>query len=272
MTAFLALLDQLVDVLFRLLQPLPFLAVLSLFSLLTAVLTLLVVRWASDQKAIRRVKDRIGAHVLAVRLFPDQLGVVLRAYLTLLGNTALYLRHTFRPLLLLALPLLFLFAQLDSYFARAPIPLDQDFLVRATFQKPEALAASALQLPPGLVLSAPPVHIPSERQVDWRLKAERPGTYDLRLVLPGSEFSKRVVAGSGLPRLVSGRERGGLWQQLLNPGEPPLPHASLVERIEIQYPVRLFRLRTWEVEWLVPYLVLTLLAALLLKGVLRTEL
>lgn len=272
MTAFLSLVDHSIDFLFWLMRPLSLLAVLGVFSVLTAVFSLLVVRWTSDQKAIRRVKDRMGAHMLAVRLFPDQLSVVLRAYLTLFGNTVLYLRHALRPLFFLTVPLLLLFAQLEAYLGRTPARLDQDFLVRATFQKVDSLADCVLRLPPGLVLSAPPVHIPSERQVDWRVKAERSGTYDIRVILSGSEYAKRVVAGRGLTRVIAARERGGLWQQIINPGEPPLPRAGLVEQIEIQYPARVFHLRTWEIEWLVPYLTLTLVAALLLKGTLRTEL
>lgn len=272
MSAFLSLFDHSVDLLFRLLRPLPLFAVLGFFSVLTAVLTLLVIRWTSDQKAIRQVKDRIGAHVLAVRLFPDQLSVVLRAYLTLLGNTFLYLRHTFRPVLFLALPLFLLFVQLEAYLGRTPLVPGQDFFVSATFASPDALAGAVLRLPSGLLLTAPPVHIPPERQVDWRVKAVQPGTYDIRLVLPNSEFSKRVIVGDSLTRIVSARERGGLWQQVVNPGEPPLPRTGLVEQIQIEYPVRLFHLRTWKMEWLVPYLVLTLLGALLLKGALRTEL
>ena len=272
MTTLLSFLDRVFDLSFRLMRPLPSFVVLAVFAVLTAVISLLAVRWTSDQKAIRRVKDLMGAHVLEVRLFPDQLSVVLRAYLTLFGNTLLYLRYALVPLLVLSVPLLILFAQLEAYFGRAPVEPGHDFLVRATFQTVDSLADPVLRLPPGLVQSAPPVHIPSEREVDWRVKAEQPGTYDIHLVLQGSEFSKRVVAESGLARIVSERERGSVWQEIINPGEPPLPRSGLVEQIAIQYPPRVFRFRTWEIEWLVPYLVLTLAAALLLKGALRTEL
>jgi len=272
MTTLLSWIDQVFDLSFRLMRPLPRLGVLAVFSVFTAVISLLAVRWTSNQKAIRRVKDLMGAHVLEVRLFPDQLNVVLRAYLTLFGNTLLYLRYALVPLLILSVPLLILFAQLEAYFGRAPVEPGRDFIVRATFETVDSLADPVLRLPPGLVQSAPPVHIPSEREVDWRVKADQPGTYDIHLVLQGNEFSKRVVAESGLARIVSERERGSLWQQIINPGEPPLPRSGLVERIAIQYAPRVFHFRTWEIEWLVLYLVLTLAAALLLKGILRTEL
>ncbi len=271
MTAFLSFVDKIIDLVFRLMRPLPALAVLGVFAVFTAVITLLVVRWTSNQKAVRRVKELMGAHVLEVRLFPDQPGVVLRAYLSLLGNILTYLRHSLGPLVVLAVPLLLLFAQMEAYFGRTPVELGHEFLFRVTLQNADALADSALQLPPGVELMAPPVHVPSERQVDWRLKAERSGTYDVRLLLPGSQISKQIIAGSGLTRLVSERVRGGVWQQIVNPGELPLPRAGLVEQIEVQYPVRVFHLRTWEIEWIVPYLVLTLSAALLLRGTLRTD-
>lgn len=272
MTTLLSRINKIFDLLFRLMRPLPSFVVLAVFSVLTAVISLLAVRWTSDQKAIRRVKDLMGAHVLAVRLFPEQLRVVLRAYLALFGNTLLYLRYALVPLLVLSVPLLILFVQLESYFGRAPVEPAHDFLVHARFQTVDSLTSPVLRLPPGLVQSAPPVHIPSEREVDWRLKAEQPGTYDIHLIVQGNEYSKQVVAESGLARIVPERERGSMWQEIINPGEPPLPRAGSVEQIAIEYVPRVFHFRKWEIEWLVPYLVLTLTAALLLKGALKTEL
>ncbi len=272
MIAFLALVNRTFDFVFGLMRPLPAFAILSVFSILTAVFSLLVFRWTSDQKAIRRVKDRIGAHVLEVRLFPDQLRVVARAYLTLLGNLLLYLRHSLRPLLVLTVPLLLLFVQMEAHFGRMPLEPGQDFLLRATFENPGSLDQAMLRLPAGLAMTAPPVRIPPDREVDWRLRAERPGQYDARVAVAGTEIVKKVVVGGSLARVDVERARGGIWQQILNPGEALLPQAGPLDRIEVQYSPRVFRLRTWEMDWIVPFLAITLIAALALKGFLRTEL
>ncbi|MBZ5527770.1 MAG: hypothetical protein LAN71_07720 [Acidobacteriia bacterium] len=272
MTALLSWMDKGFDFLFRLLRVLPPFAVLAVFSAATAVLALVVVRWTSDQQAIRRVKDRIGAHVLEVRLFPDQLRVVLRAYLSLFGHTLLYLRYSLRPLLFMTLPLLLLFVQLEGYFGRAAAPVDRDFLLRVILRQADALPEVSLRLPPGLVQQAPPVRIAAEREVDWRLRAEQPGVSEILLRAGDSEATKRIVAGDEFTRITPVRESGGLWARMLNPGEASLPAGGAVERMEIEYPARVFHLWGWEVDWLVPYLALTLLAALLLKGVFGTEL
>ena len=154
MTTLLSFIDQVFDLSFRLMRSLPRLGVLAVFSVFTAVISLLAVRWTSNQKAIRRVKDLMGAHVLEVRLFPDQLNVVLRAYLTLFGNTLLYLRYALVPLLILSVPLLILFAQLEGYFGRGPVEPGRDFIVRATFETVDSLRDPVLRLPPGLRISA----------------------------------------------------------------------------------------------------------------------
>jgi hypothetical protein len=272
MTALFTWMDKAFDVLFGLLRALPPFAVLAVFSVATAVFALVVVRWTSDQQAIRRVKDRIGAHVLEVRLFPDQLRVVLRAYVSLFGHTLLYLRYSLRPLLFMTLPLLLLFVQMEGYFGRVGAPIGRDFLVRVTLWQADGLAEVSLRLPPGLTQQAPAVRIAAEREVDWRLRAERAGASEIQLSAGGGEASKRIVAGEEFTRIVAVRESGGLWTRMINPGEAALPAGGAVEKIEIEYPARVFSLWGWEMDWLIPYLALTLFAALLLKGVFGTEL
>src|SRR3989442_13909117 len=98
MTGFLALVNHMFDILvwpFRSLHPF---YSLTVFSLLTTVFTLVVFRYASNQPAMRRVKDRLQAHVLEVRLFPDQLPVFLRAALRLLVGGRFFLRHSLNRL------------------------------------------------------------------------------------------------------------------------------------------------------------------------------
>src|SRR6476661_9582142 len=83
-------------------------------SLVIGFLMVIVFRYTSDQKAIGRAKDRLKAHLLAVRLFQDQLPVVMRAYGHILRGTGSYLRLAFTPFLIAILPITFLIVQLRS--------------------------------------------------------------------------------------------------------------------------------------------------------------
>src|SRR5262249_40590516 len=90
----------------------PLLLVLAI-SIVIGLLMVIVFRYTSNQKAIARAKDRLKAHLLAVRLYQDQLPVVVRAYGRILRGTGSYLRLAFTPFLIAILPITFLIVQLD---------------------------------------------------------------------------------------------------------------------------------------------------------------
>ena len=108
-------------------------------SIVIGLLMVIVFRYTSDQKAIGRAKDRLKAHLLAVRLFQDQLPVVMRAYGKILRGTGSYLRLAFTPFLIAILPITFLIVQLDRYFGWLPLQPAQSFLVVARVSDPAAL-------------------------------------------------------------------------------------------------------------------------------------
>lgn len=271
MTSLLHGIDRFFDLFFRLMKPLPALAVLMVFAILTAAFSLVTVRWTSNQKAIRKIKDSIGAHVLEVRLFSDQPRVVLRAYVGLLRSLCGYLLCALPSALVLTLPLLLIFGQLEDRFENSPVTPRLDFLVSASLGSEDSLPDVALRLPPDLYQTAPAVRMAHEREIDWRIQAKRSGVFDIYLVLQGEEVSKRVVVGSDASSIAPRRGVGNVLQQIMSPSEPPLPHGGWVQQIQIQYPARRFDVGPWSLGWIAPYIVLTIIAALLLRKTLHAE-
>ena len=87
MTTFLTLVNQLFDLIFFPFRSLNPMVGLTVVSFLTGILMVLVFRTTSNQAGIKQVKERIKAHLLAIRLFQDQLDVVLRTHARILGST-----------------------------------------------------------------------------------------------------------------------------------------------------------------------------------------
>ena len=58
----------------------------------------------------------------------------------------------------------------------------------------------------------------------------------------------------------------GVIGQLLNPSEPPLPDATGLIDITVEYPDRPFTVAGWNIGWSGVYLLLTLIFAFALKG------
>ena len=132
----------------------PLLLVLAI-SIVIGLLMVIVFRYTSDQKAIGRAKDRLKAHLLAVRLFQDQLPVVMRAYGKILRGTGSYLRLAFTPFLIAILPITFLIVQLDRYFGWMPLQPAQTFLVEARVEDPAALNEARTAIASGVVELCP---------------------------------------------------------------------------------------------------------------------
>jgi hypothetical protein len=242
-----------------------------LLSIVIGFLMVIVFRYTSDQHAIRVAKDQLKAHLLAVRLFQDQLPVVLSSYGKIVRGTGCYLRLAFRPLLFVALPLTLLIVQLDRYFGSAPIFPGQPFLIKAHAVDSDVLNTIELQLPPALQATAPAVHVPAENEVVWRVVATDPGKYDVKIGVSGQMFPKTVSVSTGLERLSSVRVRGGFWERMLYSAEAALPAASPLQSIIVAYPARNIPFAGFQWNWIWLFFVLSLLAGFLFKTILGIE-
>lgn len=240
-------------------------------SLAIGLVMVIVFAYTSDQRAIRIAKDQLKAHLLALRLFQDQIQVVLRSYGRIVLATGKYLRLAFKPLLFVIVPMTFLIVQLDRYLGSVPLSTGQSFLVKARMDDPDSLIEASLQLPDGLTATAPAVHVPAESEVAWRVVAEKPGEYVVRVQVADQFFAKRVIVGSGMPRLSPVRLRGKFWERIFVSAEPALPGNKFVESIDVQYPARNIAFAGLQWNWIWLFFVLSLASGFLFKSILGIE-
>jgi hypothetical protein len=240
-------------------------------SIVIGLLMVIVFRYTSDQKAIGRAKDRLKAHLLAVRLFQDQLPVVMRTYGRILRGTGSYLRLAFTPFLIAILPITFLIVQLDRYFGWMPLQPAQTFLVEARVEDLNALNGAALQLPPELSSSAPAVHIPKDKEVVWRVVADRTGQFDIQIAAAGQTVSKQVVVTPGLARVSTVRLKDNFWERMFTSGEAALADNSPVQSITVNYPPREISFAWMQWNWIVLFFVVSLIAGFVFKSVLGIQ-
>jgi len=245
-------------------------AILIAISLVVGLLMVLVFRYLSDQRAIHVAKDQLKAHLLAVRLYQDQLPVVLRSYGRILRGTGRYIRLAFRPLLVAVIPITLLIVQLDRYLGWMPAEPSRPFLVKVQ-TTPDTLNDVSLQLPAGMEISAPPVHVPASNEVVWRLVADENGKYDVNVLAGGQTFSKEVVVSPALSRVSPVRLRDQWWERFLSSGESALPDTSAIQSIAVTYSPRSIRLFWIEWNWIVFFFVASLVAGFFFKTMLGIE-
>jgi hypothetical protein len=191
-----------------------------------------------DRTAVSAAGKRLQARVLEMRLYSSEPALMWAAQKALVRDNVRWLALMLPPALILALPLAWLFVQLDSIYGHSPLAVGAAAVV--TVQLERALdpldAAANLQAPPEIAVETPPVRVFAERRICWRIRALRPVRGNLRLMLRGRAVEKTIAAGRWNALLSPRRERA-LWSFLLHPEESRLP-AGEVAWVEVEYPPR----------------------------------
>lgn len=257
------------DALYTLLSPLPIWLGLTLLSVAGGVVMLIAFRYTSNQAGIGRARDDISAHLLALKLFKENVRVTFRAQGRLLKALLRLQWHLLRPVLIMLLPMLLALAQMGVRYQHRPLRPGEQTLIRLRLKPHQAEAPAAeLEPSPGITESVGPV--PGGGELVWRIRAGQPGRYTLRLNVGGHEVEKELVVGEGLQR-VSAVRPGHRWTtQILHPVEAPLPTDWPAESVEVLYA----DIDSWACgtdTWVVYFFVVSMISALLLKPFFRVR-
>ena len=243
------------------------LAIVVVVSLVVGLLMVVLFGHTSDQKAIGIAKDQLKAHLLAVRLYRDQIPVVMGSYGKILRGTGRYLKLAFKPLLYVIIPITLLIVQIDRYLGATPIPPSAPFLL-TVHTGSDVLNDVTLDLPPEITTTAPPVHVPSTNEIVWRLTGSKEGKYEVKIAAAGQAAAKAVCVGSDLPRISTIRLRGHFWERMFSSAEPALPENSPIESISINYLDRNIEVAGYGMNWIWLFFILSMIAGFIFKELL----
>jgi len=227
-------------------------------SILAGIGMLVVFRHASDQAATRRAKNLVAAHLLEFRLFMDEPRLVLRAQRDLIVANLRFLKLMLRPVLVLALPMAVLLAQMEAFYGHAPLVVGEPAIVTVQLKGDSLEAKLSLKTPAGIAAETPPLHVVGEHQVSWRVRPLRAVLGDFEIVADGRVLRKTVVAGEGMHYLSP--RRGSVANLLLDAAELPLADREIAW-IEVRYPSAAIL----HLHWLVWFPLVSGVTALALK-------
>ncbi len=247
------------------------LAIVVVLSLVIGLAMVVLFGYTSDQKAIKVAKDQLKAHLLAVRLFRDQLPVVAGSYAKILRGTGRYLRLAFMPLLYVVIPITGLIVQLDRSLGSTAIRAGEPFLLTVRAGNADAMNALSLDLPTEIEMTAPAVHVPAENEVVWRLRAQQDGDYQIKVVAGAENAAKTLRVSSELARVSPVRLRGHFWERVFLSGESTLPENGAVDSIAVRYPERNIDIAGFEMNWIWLFFILSMVAGYLFKELLGIQ-
>jgi uncharacterized membrane protein (DUF106 family) len=260
------------------------LAIVIVVSVVVGLLMVVLFGYTSDQKAIGIAKDQLKAHLLAVRLYRDQIPVVMGSYGKILRGTGRYLKLAFKPLLYVIVPITLLIVQIDRYLGQTPLPVNAPFLLTVHLGEQSSNAKAAdqsmaidamndvtLDLPPEITMTASPVHINADNEIVWRLAGSKEGKYEVKIAASGERVEKAVCIGSDLSRISTIRLRGYFWERMFSSAEPALPENSPIESISINYPDRNIEIAGYGMNWIWLFFILSMVAGFIFKELLGIQ-
>lgn len=250
----------------------PLLGLVPLSALLGAA-AVLIFRMVSNQERIKDLRERMKGHLLATLIYNHSFRAVMRSIRAAFSLNAVYLYHASVPILIIVVPFMVLYVQLQQWYSWRPPREGEACLISAYYPT---------SAPEGIRLTAPSewtveegLDFPSDGSVVWRVTPRGESAGPLHVETASGRFSKSIASSSSdrLTRLSPARTDGSaLAEGFANPYESRLPPEAGIRSITVAYPTREFAVAGWYVHWAVWFVGLTILAGLVWGRVLGVSL
>lgn len=266
------LLTALFDLLFLPFRALPPVGSLLVFSVLTGILMLWTFGKVSNQDSIRVVRDRTRGNLMGIRLFGDSIALLFRLQFRIFRDLTIYLKYALIPLLVMLIPVLLILTQLNLRYAKRPLEPGETALVKIKLRSPLTLQDGVtLEVPDGVTLETPGVRIEAQKEVAFRIRADEPGRYVLLVRAGGATLDKEILVGGDWQAVSEKKTGANVFDQILYPGEKSIPSSSPFRSVEVGYASRKLTVLGFNLDWILSFLVISIVAGFVFKGPLGVE-
>lgn len=240
-------------------------------SVLTGIVMVVIFKYTSNQSAIRRTKDKISAYFLEVRLFKDDLGLMLDAQKRILRTNLTYMKYSVVPMLVMIVPVVLILVQLGIRYTARPLRPGETALVKLKLLDAAEEPSISVETDDGLKLETPLLRMGGQ-EVNFRIGAVREGEHTLSILVGDERVDEPIAVSEGVQRVYTARMQPSLAAMLFAPGQDPLPKGSGLEEITVGFPPQTVSVLGWNVHWLVVFFVASIAAGYSLKGVFKVQL
>ena len=243
-------------------------------SFLTGLLMLVIFRYTSNQAGIKKVKNKIKAHLLELRLYKDSLGISMKAQGNILLANLKYITHSFKPLLVMIIPVVLILIQLNFWFGYESLKPGEQTLLKVKLEEGYNPLQTNLALEPDteIVVETPPLRIEEYSELNWRISTQKSGVHHVDVVIAGNKITKTISTDTKpLSKLSPIKRKKKFIDELFYPVEAPITKDMPVKSIEVCYPSKSMNLFGFNIHWLVAYFILSIIFGFSFKGIFKVE-
>lgn len=244
---------------------------LIVISAVLGVVLIGLFKYTSPQTAIGRVRDRIKANLLAMKLFKDSVPAVLKSQGRVFAAAFMLLVYSVPPLLVMILPFSLVLGQLGTWYEFKPLEVNEEAVIEMQLSADHPLPQVVLEPTDVVRIVAGPVRVPSEKRVYWKIEAMQPGLHELHFKVGDEHIDKQVAIGDDRMPVSMMRPSMDVVDVVLYPSEKTFSPSSTVQSIAISYAGNTGIL-TGSGNWVITLFIVSMLAALAVKPVFRVKL
>ncbi len=252
----------------------PFIMVV-LVSALTGVLFIVAFPHVSAQGAIVAVKDRIKHNLLGIRIFQDDMPTVGKGVAGSMGWNFAYIGLNILPMIVLAVPFMVVWFQLNALYAYQPFEVGERQMVVAEL-------ATGVQAVDVQLQADAPLRVVNRANLGdklaFTLDMPLEGSHAISMSLQGETVTKSIEVGTSPNRLARVRTSDpfGEFVAAHDPivlfADPVLPTSSFVRTVTVPYAsAPLGFLAGGEIDIMLVFIVVSMAVGFGLKGVFGVE-
>ncbi len=203
------------DVLLVPFRTLPHFWGLLFISLLSGLGMITVFRFVSNQGKISMLRRRMGGEMLGILLHLSNPGIVVKFAGKLIWSNTVYLAYILKPLIVLAIPYMLLWGQLDARYGAAEMDKNDPVTVTVFFE--DGLPArDSLEIGvSGLELIPPVLYIDTLDEVSFRILPD--GNSLRHLQIEGVSIQVARTGSWNGCRILRGFDSGSSFKRLFSP-------------------------------------------------------
>ncbi len=220
---------------------------LILASGLFGIAALIGFKYISYQQGIKASKDKIKGHMIAIRIYQDDLVVVSQSVVKVLLRNVQYLGLNFGPFIPLAIPFVFVVAQFATRYGFSALPVETvdgsllaghgtELVVEFSPEQRNAAADLKIELPDGVVALSGLVRDGKNGIAFQEVAATKPGVHEIAFVLADGTREVKLLAAGESTRMMQPERVKSMFLAMLWPAEPSFASDSAFERISFEYP------------------------------------
>ncbi len=244
---------------------------LIFISIVTGLFMLLIFKRTSNQKGIREAKKHIQAYLLELRLYQYDAGLSLQAFKNVLKSNMKYLGYALKPMLFLVVPVLLIMIQIGARYEYRPLSVGEQTVLDVRLSEDVQNADIRIETPEGVRVETPPMRIPEENRIYWRIRAVSKGEGELVFRYGEEALSKRISVDSRRKKLSPKRLKASSVKSLLYPAETPLSGMDFLQEIHLHYPHQSLSVLGIRIHWLVLFFIFSMVTGFAFKNIFGVE-